>query len=78
MKDRTVVTNLMAREIVISLIEENADVRTAEDVADWLLKEKKNETVFLDGWEQSVDDVPYDWNVIENIIEDHQKGNGTI
>ncbi len=65
MKQKTVVTNLMAREIVESLIMENSEVRTAEDVADWLLKEKENETVFLEGWDEGDDEEPYDWSIIE-------------
>ncbi len=65
MAKNIVVTNLMAREIVISLIMENSEVRTAEDVADYLLKEKDNETVFCEGWEKGVDEEPYDWSIIE-------------
>lgn len=59
------VTNLMAREIILELIEENSNIRTAEDVADYLLKEKDNETIFTKGWEKSVDEEPFDWNIIE-------------
>jgi hypothetical protein len=59
------VTNLMAREIVLALMEENSNVRTAEDVCDYLLKEKDNETIFTKGWEMSADEEPFDWSVIE-------------
>jgi hypothetical protein len=59
------VTNLMAREIVLDLIEENGNIHTAEEVCDYLLKEKDNETIFTKGWEMSCDEEPFDWNVIE-------------
>jgi kynurenine formamidase len=59
------VTNLMAREIVLDLIEENSDIRTAEDVADYLLKEEENETIFTTRWEESVDRNPFDRDIIE-------------
>ena len=66
---RTVVTNLMAREIILELMEENHSIRTAEDVADYLLKEKDNETIFTDGWEGTVSLEPFDWSILEEEDE---------
>lgn len=60
-----VVTNLMARQIVLDLLEENSDIRTAQELADYLLRDKENETIFASGWENNVDEEPFDWNIIE-------------
>lgn len=60
-----VVTNLMARQIVLDLLDENSDIRTAQELADYLLRDKENETIFASGWENNVDEEPFDWNIIE-------------
>ncbi|KIL12186.1 hypothetical protein B4127_1517 [Bacillus pumilus] len=57
---KTVVTNLMVREIVLDMIDEETMIRTPEGLADFLLKHRDNETIFVEGWESKVDLEPFD------------------
>lgn len=59
----TKVTYLMAREIVLGVMEEyESEINSVEDLADVLLREEKNEYLFADGWENNVDREPFDDN----------------
>ncbi|MEK4705824.1 hypothetical protein [Bacillus sp. FSL H8-0512] len=57
---KTVVSNLMVREIVLDIIDEETMIRTPEELADFLLKRRDNETIFVEGWESKVDLEPFD------------------
>ncbi|AVM24263.1 hypothetical protein [Bacillus pumilus] len=57
---KTVVTNLMARDIILDIIDEETSIRTPEELADYLLKHKDNETIFIEGWESKADLEPFD------------------
>ncbi|CAL8901948.1 conserved hypothetical protein [Bacillus pumilus] len=57
---KTVVTNLMARDIILDIIDEESSIRTPEELADYLLKHRDNETIFTEGWESNVDLEPFD------------------
>ncbi|MDR0123116.1 hypothetical protein [Bacillus pumilus] len=57
---KTVVTNLMVRDIVLDIIEEETSVRTLEELADHLLKHRDNETIFVEGWENKANLEPFD------------------
>ncbi|MEH6869348.1 hypothetical protein [Bacillus safensis] len=52
------VSNLMAREFVLSIIEEES-ITTAEDLADHLLHRKDDTIIFREGWEKNVDLTPF-------------------
>ncbi|MEH7234461.1 hypothetical protein V7070_19840, partial [Bacillus safensis] len=57
---KTVVTNLMARDIILDIIDEVSWIRTPEELADYLLKHRDNETIFVDGWESETELEPFD------------------
>lgn len=57
---KTVVTNLMVRDIILDIIDEEPMIRTPEGLADYLLKHRDNETIFVEGWESKVDLEPFD------------------
>ncbi|PCK15520.1 hypothetical protein CEY02_20625 [Bacillus pumilus] len=57
---KTVVTNLMARDIILDIIDEETSIRTPEELADYLLKHRDNETIFVKGWESKADLEPFD------------------
>lgn len=63
---KTVVTNLMARDIILDIIDEESLIRTPEELADYLLKHRDNETIFVDGWESETDLEPFDDSELEN------------
>ncbi|MFP3418020.1 hypothetical protein R0K30_02380 [Bacillus sp. SIMBA_154] len=57
---KTVVTNLMVRDIILDIVDEESSIRTPEELADYLLKHQDNETIFTEGWESNVDLEPFD------------------
>ncbi|MCY7542456.1 hypothetical protein P9173_09540 [Bacillus safensis] len=57
---KTVVSNLMVREIILDIINEETMIRTPDELADFLLKHRDNETIFVEGWESNVDWEPFD------------------
>ncbi|MEH6872773.1 hypothetical protein [Bacillus safensis] len=63
---KTVVTNLMARDIILDIIDEVSWIRTPEELADYLLKHRDNETIFVDGWESETELEPFDDSELEN------------
>ncbi|MCM3365963.1 hypothetical protein HKK70_09035 [Bacillus safensis] len=63
---KTVVTNLMVRDIILDIIDEESSIRTPEELADYLLKHRDNETIFVDGWESETDLEPFDDSELEN------------
>lgn len=63
---KTVVSNLMVRDIILDIIDEKTSIRTPEELADFLLKHRDNETIFVEGWESTADLEPFDdseWDV---------------
>ncbi|MFP7271990.1 hypothetical protein [Bacillus safensis] len=58
------VSNLMAREFVLSIIEEES-ITTAEELADHLLRRKDDTIVFREGWEKNVDLTPFNDDEVE-------------
>ncbi|MCP9283593.1 hypothetical protein [Bacillus safensis] len=44
---KTVVTNLMARDIILDIIDEKTSIRTPEELADYLLKHRDDEPILL-------------------------------
>lgn len=63
---KTVVTNLMVRDIILDIIDEESSIRTPEELADYLLKHRDNETIFVDGWESETDLEPFNDPELEN------------
>ncbi|WP_144459164.1 hypothetical protein [Bacillus pumilus] len=57
---KTVVTNLMVRDIILDIIDEKTSIRTPEELADYLLKHRDNESIFVEGWESNADLDPFD------------------
>ncbi|MEH7758141.1 hypothetical protein [Bacillus pumilus] len=57
---KTVVTNLMVRDIILDIIDEKSSIRTPAELVDYLLKHKDNETIFIKGWESTADLEPFD------------------
>ncbi|MEM5028938.1 hypothetical protein WKH33_07960 [Priestia sp. WB3] len=57
---KTVVTNLMVRDIILDIIDEESSIRTPEELPDYLLKHRDNETIFAERWESKADLEPFD------------------